>query len=242
VRSSPTAVFHNADLYPNGYDSVRVITFDRTDAPLTVSDRLRPAVSSHRLDRLAFWVASEVPLGHTMRRHLVDPFRFRGEPVVWRNYEASYDAAELEPASRARSTYVLQEHFVPVERFDEFVPLLRDVMTRRSVNAINVSIRHAKQDRTSLLAWARTDVFAFVIYYKQGTDAAARAEVGLWSRELIDAALRLGGSYYLPYQIHATEMQFLRAYPRAGEFFALKRTLDPTNKFQNELWNRYYRQ
>ena len=242
VGGSPTAVFHNGDLYPGHYGSVRAITFDRTDAPLTVGDRLRPSASSHRLDRLALWVASEVPLGHAMRQYLVDPLRFRGEPVVWRNYEASYDAAELEPASRARSTYVLQEYFVPVERFDEFVPLLRDVLKRRGVNVINVSIRHAKQDRTSLLAWARTDVFAFVIYYKQGTSPGARADVGVWTRELIEAALRLGGSYYLPYQVHATETQFLRAYPRASEFFALKRRLDPTNKFRNELWTRYYRQ
>ena len=59
-------------------------------------------------------------------------------------------------------------------------------------------------------------------------------------RELIDAALSVGGSYYLPYQIHATETQFLRAYPRTREFFALKRRLDPTNKFRNELLDKYY--
>jgi len=83
-------------------------------------------------------------------------------------------------------------------------------------------------------------VFAFVIYYKQGTDDPAKQAVGVWTRELTDAALSVGGSYYLPYQVHATEEQFLRAYPRAGEFFALKKRLDPTNKFRNELWNKYY--
>lgn len=52
--------------------------------------------------------------------------------------------------------------------------------------------------------------------------------------------MRLGGSYYLPYQLHATRAQFLRAYPRAPEFFALKKRLDPTNKFQNMLWDKFY--
>jgi FAD/FMN-containing dehydrogenase len=80
----------------------------------------------------------------------------------------------------------------------------------------------------------------FVIYYKQGTSESAQNEVGVWTRELIDAALGVGGSYYLPYQAHATEAQFLLAYPRAREFFALKRRLDPNNKFQNELLNKYY--
>jgi len=38
---------------------------------------------------------------------------------------------------------------------------------------------------------------------------------------------------------HATEARSLRAYPRAGEFFELKRRLDPTNKLRNELFNKY---
>ena len=84
-------------------------------------------------------------------------------------------------------------------------------------------------------------MFAFVVYYKQGTDTASQREVGVWTRELIDAALDLGGSYYLPYQLHATEAQFLRAYPRAPEFFALKARVDPTNKFRNLLWDKYRR-
>lgn len=44
---------------------------------------------------------------------------------------------------------------------------------------------------------------------------------------------------YLPYQLHATPEQFRRAYPRAAEFVALKRRLDPTNKFRNELLDKY---
>ena len=56
---------------------------------------------------------------------------------------------------------------------------------------------------------------------------------------MIDASLDCGGSYYLPYQLHATEEQFHRAYPRASEFLALKQRLDPTNKFRNELIDKY---
>jgi FAD/FMN-containing dehydrogenase len=105
---------------------------------------------------------------------------------------------------------------------------------------VNISIRHAIQDPGSLLAWARNEVFAFVIYYKQPTDAGALETAGQWTRELIDAALATGGSYYLPYQPYATGDQFRRAYPRAGEFFALKHQVDPTNKFRNKLLDHYY--
>lgn len=91
------------------------------------------------------------------------------------------------------------------------------------------------------MAWAREEVFAFVIYYKQGRDEREKTTVGIWTRELIDAALSVGGTYYLPYQLHATEEQFHRAYPRANEFFALKQQVDPNNRFRNKLWDKYYR-
>ena len=73
------------------------------------------------------------------------------------------------------------------------------------------------------------------MYYKQGVTEPERKEVGVWTRELIDAALALGGSYYLPYQIHATEAHFGRAYPRAAQFFALKSRVDPDYRFRNKL-------
>ncbi|HJR62458.1 MAG TPA: FAD-binding oxidoreductase [Gemmatimonadaceae bacterium] len=240
VRDSAGAIFHNADIYPNDYTTVRALTYSRTTDSVTIPDRLIPDDRGYRLHRFVYWMISEWPFGEAIREHIVDPLIYRGEPVSWRNFEASYDVAELEPASRERSTYVLQEYFVPVQRFDEWIPKMRQILNRRDVNVINISIRHARADPGSLLAWASTEVFACVIYYKQGTSAADSTEVGVWTRELVDAALSVGGSYYLPYQSHATNAQFLRAYPRSGEFFALKKRLDPTNKFRNKLWDRYY--
>ncbi|MFX6011210.1 hypothetical protein ABTE87_21200, partial [Acinetobacter baumannii] len=78
------------------------------------------------------------------------------------------------------------------------------------------------------MAWARKECFAFVVYYKQGVTPAARTEVGLWTRELIAAVLSVDGTYSLPYQPVATDAQFHRAYPRAKDYFALKKRLDPS--------------
>ena len=241
IRGDDACVFHNANIFPDDYLEVRAVTFSRTTEPLTISDRLIPRDQDYRWHRLAFWIATGWPLGGQLQEHVVDPIYFSGEPVVWRNYEASYDVAELEPESRETSTYLLQEYFVPLDRFDEFSARMREVLLRRQVNVVNVSIRHAAPDPGSLLAWARTEVFAFVIYYQQGTDPESLAAVGVWTRELIDAALSVDGSYYLPYQLHATEEQFRRAYPRAPELIALKQRLDPENKFRNRLVDKYLR-
>lgn len=240
VRSAPRAVFHNADLYPPRYVGVRSVTWQQTDKAATVPARLVRVRREHPLQRYFLWAVSETPFGKWRKEFVFDPLLYLRSAVHWRNYEAGYDVAELEPLSRRRRTYVLQEYFVPVARFEEFVPRLAEILRRHRVNMINISIRHAMPDPGSLLAWAPEEVFAFVLYYKQRVRDSARGRVAVWTRELIEAALAVGGRYYLPYQAHATPEQFARAYPRAPEFFALKRRLDPQFRFRNVLWDTYY--
>jgi FAD/FMN-containing dehydrogenase/uncharacterized membrane protein YhaH (DUF805 family)/SAM-dependent methyltransferase len=240
VRTASRAVFHNADLYPPSYTRARAVTWAETKDAVTVSDRLQPHRRVFALEKYVYWAISEMPWGKWRREFLIDPLLFARRTVRWRNYEAGYDVAELEPPSRKQRTYVLQEYFVPVERFDDFVPKMAEILHRHRVNVINVSVRHALADPGSLLAWAKGETFAFVLYYKQRTRENARVRVGVWTRELIEAALAVGGTYYLPYQPHATHEQFHRAYPRAKELFALKDSLDPDFRLRNVLWDKYY--
>jgi len=71
------------------------------------------------------------------------------------------------------------------------------------------------------------------------TWANAQDAVSRWTRELIDLALRSGGRYYLPYQLHATPQQFESTYPEVAQLRRLKSQVDPTGKFTNELWRKY---
>jgi len=240
VRGSDAAIFHNADLYPPHYGSLRATTWQRTNRAAT-APRLQAPRRRRFLEQYMMWTVTEWPFGKARRQYLLDPFLFAGRKVHWRNYEAGYDVAELEPPSRAARTYVLQEYFVPLGQFDAFAGKMADILRRHRVNMVNVSVRHALADPGSLLAWARTECFAFVLYYKQRTRENAKARVAVWTRELIDAVLACDGTYYLPYQIHATAEQFHRAYPRARELFALKARLDPDFRFRNALWDTYYR-
>lgn len=208
---------------------------------MTTKERLQALRRSYPLHQYFIWAISETPFGKERRERLIDPLVYLGKKVHWRNYEAGYDVAELEPPSRSDRTYVLQEYFVPVERLTEFVPVMAAILNRHRVNALNISIRHAMPDQHTVLNWAPTETFAFVLYHKQRTRENAKSRVGVWTRELIDAALSVGGTYYLPYQPHATVEQFHRAYPKAGQLFALKSELDPQFRFTNVLWDKYYR-
>ena len=107
------------------------------------------------------------------------------------------------------------------------------------VNALNVSIRHSPADTISLMKWAPSEVFSFVIFYKQRAHAKANEDAGAWTRELIDAALANGGRYYLPYRLHATPAQFEHAYPEVRAFAALKKRVDSRNRLRNLLWDKY---
>jgi FAD/FMN-containing dehydrogenase len=59
------------------------------------------------------------------------------------------------------------------------------------------------------------------------------------TEQLIDRVLALGGSYYLPYRLHARKDQLQAAYPRLDEFIAAKRRYDPQLRFRNAFWDHY---
>ncbi|MEP7066611.1 MAG: FAD-binding oxidoreductase [Gemmatimonadota bacterium] len=239
VQPDSNVIFHNADIYPPTFATTHAVSYARTSDPLTITEHVQPQDQASSLHRTVYRIISSGRMGSWTRQHIVDPWIFRGHPVAWRNYEASYDVSELEPASRSADTYVLQEYFVPADSLPRFVPRMGQILRAHRVNVVNVSIRHALPEVGTYLAWAPTEVFAYVLYYKQRTDPESQREVGTWTRELIDAAIHFGGRYYLPYQPHATREQFARAYPHAADLFAVKRRVDPTNKFTNTLWDLY---
>lgn len=238
VRADRDAVFHNADLYPPEFSRLRAVTWRRTLDPAT-RPHLQTPGGVFPLHKYFLWAMTETPLGKWRRERIVDPLVFLSRPVHWRNYEAGYDVAELEPLSRSHTTYVLQEYFVPIARFESFATRMGEILRRHKVNVINISVRHALADPGSLMAWARSECFAFVLYYKQRRRPSAIERVGIWTRELVDAALDHDGTYYLPYQLHPTDEQFRRAYPGAARLGDLKRRHDPQHRLRNALLDRY---
>lgn len=245
IRDNRKVIFHNADLYPPFFRELKATSWVVTDKNPTTRDRLIPEWLSYSLHKRVYHLMTFVrpcwlDIGKWMRQHVIDPLVYRKTEVHSRNYEASYDVAELEPVSRKEYSYVLQEYFCPVSEFETFVEKMREIFLRHNANIINVSVRHALSDDGSVLAWAQEEVFAFVVYYSQATDIASRREVAVWTRELIDAAISVGGRYYLPYQLHATHNQIKQAYRRWDEFVALKKKYDQTGKFSNKLLEKYY--
>nr|WP_156943841.1 FAD-binding oxidoreductase [Roseivivax isoporae] len=134
---------------------------------------------------------------------------------------------------------ILHEYFLPQAAFGGFLEACREVIPDAFAEFLNVTLRHVEADPVSVLAHSPTPRIAAVMSFTQERTARAEADHVRMTRRLIDRVLALGGSYYLPYRPHARADQFAAAYPRAAEFAAAKRALDPRLALRNNLWDSY---
>jgi len=237
IKNNPDVVLHNAYLYAPEYKEVRAVTWIKTNKPVTIKDRLQSTdPQDHAKKRLEI-ETQEGGFGQRLRQDIFDPIDYTHDVVAWRNYEAAHVVAEL-PVSDEKTVYALEEYFVPVTEFNKFIPKLRNILQKNKVTVLNLSIRHAEQNTESILTWSSKETFSVVLYYKRDRTDQAAKRADKWAQELITAVSSVGGTYYLPYELHATEKQFRQAYPRFDEFIELKKEIDPYYKFRNKLWDK----
>jgi len=134
----------------------------------------------------------------------------------------------------------LQEYFIPLNQLPKFISILRTIMLSNKVNLLNVTIRYVPGETDILLSYAKTDCFAVVLYFNQRLSADEIRVTQVWTRRLIDAALSLGGNYYLPYQSFASIKQFRRGYSGRDTFLNIKQHYDPTGLFSSKFYQHYF--
>jgi FAD/FMN-containing dehydrogenase len=157
---------------------------------------------------------------------------------VSRNQLLNESAAVFQEQNVDR-TDILHEYFVPPGQVNQFLERARAIIPRHQCDLLNVTVRHVRKDRDTLLHYADRDMFAFVMLFNQPRTPEADQHMAELTRELIDASLECEGRYYLPYRLHACREQFQRAYPQAARFFERKRAYDPAGLFQNQFYREY---
>jgi decaprenylphospho-beta-D-ribofuranose 2-oxidase len=145
-------------------------------------------------------------------------------PVICLEYDSPND------------TDILQEYFVPKEHFLNFIHSMQNILARYPINLLNITIRYTKKELETVLSYAKEDSFAFVLYVNTGLSHDEQQVTSQWTQELIDAALDLNGTYYLPYQRYATSEQLYRSYKNIDPFLKKKKQCDPSNLFMNEFF------
>ncbi|MEP5762439.1 MAG: FAD-binding oxidoreductase [Litoreibacter sp.] len=136
-------------------------------------------------------------------------------------------------------TDILHEYFIAPERFAAFISACREVILSSYQELLNITLRYVLPDQESWLSYAPDGRIATVMLFSQEKSQRAEEDMARMTRTLIDRVITLGGSYYLPYRLHARQDQFERAYPGVRAFTAKKRAMDPKNLFRNALWDKY---
>lgn len=244
IANNPQVAFFNGNLYGPTFDKVVNFTWYKTDAPLTQNKPIFPSTRSFahgaKTNFLTYSVAStaEYLMGEfasiQQSRFKVDAKEGKKSPVILRADEMNYTVKSL--ATRTlRTTKILQEYFIPVRHFTHFVNGFKKIIQEHDIKILNLSIRHVPRHNESILTYAPQDCFAFVCYISIKNNPQGHEQTQIWTEKVIDLALSLRGTYYLPYHLFATQDQFKRAYPRYNELLQVKRRYDPLGKFQNKL-------
>lgn len=156
-----------------------------------------------------------------------------------RNSLLNYPVASL-AGNDPNRTDILHEYFLPPSRLEDFLQACREQIPGSGQDLLNVTLRYVDADTTSVMSFARGPRIGAVMLFSQRLGDVDERPMQELTGKLIDRALNLGGSYYLPYRLHARKDQMRTAYPRMEEFAAKKRHYDPKLLFRNALWDRYF--
>jgi FAD/FMN-containing dehydrogenase len=197
------------------------------------------AASSTALRRYVFRGSAENEYGKRLRWEAETRWQPKLTGNIFSRNQLLNESVEVFQNRSPNSTDILHEYFVPREAFHQFVTDVQTIVRRHRGNLLNVTVRGVETDQDSFLRYADQPLLALVMLFWQERTQQADRQMQRMTRALIDAALAAGGRYYLPYRLHATPEQFHRAYPRAGDFFRLKRQYDPHELFQNQFYLNY---
>jgi hypothetical protein len=144
-------------------------------------------------------------------------------------------------ATDVQGSEMITELYVPRERLPAFLDDASTALRSREASVIYGTVRLIERDDVTFLPWA-SDRWACTIFNLHvDHDAAGIARARESFRDLIDAAIAHGGTYFLTYHRYARYDQVLACYPQMAEFLRRKRLHDPEERFQSD-WYRHYRE
>ncbi|WP_345807261.1 FAD-binding oxidoreductase [Bacillus pumilus] len=165
-------------------------------------------------------------------------FQSQNDQLITRNNVMRSDSAFLDYENES-DTDVLQEYFVPVDRFRAYIDEMRHFLQQEDLNLMNITIRYVQKNEKADLSYAKEDMFALVLLVNYGFKKEEKAEAERIIRQMTDITLRHHGSYYLPYMPYQTKVQMKQAYPKTDVFFQKKKQADPDGRFINYFYERY---
>lgn len=235
VISSQLGVLTNAVVYPPEFTHARILMYAPTKAQnIQVESGVREPGFDVKT-QISEQMLRRIP-GVKWLRQMTETHLDLEPNHVTRNWEMSSSVTWHEPLTRAFSTTILQEFFIPVRHYGSFLNCVQRKL--HNTNVLNLSIRFVHADLLTLWSYALQDCYAFVFYINMWQSEQDLKTLQQSLSELIDDAWLLGGSFYLPYYKFASKLQFARCYNLVS-YRQLKATVDPSNKFTSGFLEYY---
>ncbi|KKC48218.1 FAD-binding protein [Paenibacillus sp. D9] len=209
--------------------------------PLADADTRLKGERAVELTRFVFGLQRKYGWGKNMSWSLQERlFRSNEGKPITRNNAMRPESGFLEYRDAQKSD-LLQEYFVPLDRYPEFVDGLRTLLREEPINLVNITVRYMPRSDESLLAYSRQDSAALVLLINEKRSPARLERLKGLTQKMIGLAEQAGGTYYLTYQPFASKEQFRAAYPAADGFKAAKLAYDKESLFMNEWYAEYLR-
>ncbi|WP_409174524.1 FAD-dependent oxidoreductase [Brevibacillus fortis] len=243
VKSNPDIHMHYArisvapdhfltDMYAINY------TVDKT-VPLIEHNTLKATEDLVIPTKLLFHLNRSFDWGKNMFWNLQQKFfQVQQNSVISRNNAMRSETEFMEYRGIGKND-LLQEYFIPVDQFADFVHRLKTILPQENLKLLNITVRYVNQDEEATLSYAREDMFALVCLFNVPLEEQGQSLFKKGIQRIIDEVIRHRGTYYLPYAAYPSLEQFQTIYPRYKEFFVKKDQYDPEHLFMNYFYEQY---
>lgn len=152
--------------------------------------------------------------------------------------QVMHDSVEYLNNIIMNETDLLHEYFVPQKNLLEFLKKIKPLLKTSGIPVLNISIRVVEKSDI-MLNYAPENMYSVVLYLNQKLERQQLINMKKLTQDLIDIALSMNGTFFLPYQLCFTRDQLKAAYPNIDEFFELKTKYDPDHLFMNYFYDTY---
>jgi len=214
----------------------KLVDVDSEDEKLTILQEEKNV----RRNKFLFGVSRKFDWGKDMSWTVQQKFfAEKNEGVIMSRNNTMRTLVDFLEYDSSKNTDMLQEYFIPMENYADFVDALRVIVEKEDLNLLNATVRYTKAHDEGFLNYANEDTFAVVLLFNHSLSEEGIAHMKQATGEIVDSALALRGTYYLTYQLFPSQQQIRAAYPNIDAFFEKKREFDPEERFMNNFYEEY---
>jgi len=247
IKDNPKIGLHHAQMCIDPYNKKKIFSglfiadylklsetekYPATDKVYTLNSE--PNSKLHKL--LFNLIRQSKPL--QLIRNFADSLKFIKKEIISRNNALSVPIQYLYYNS-PKETDLLQEYFIPVDKITVFLTYIEKLVLEYNINLLYLDLRFIRKNIESFISYTDTDRVGVVLFFNHQKSAQELNKTKSWSCKLINKAISLSGTYYLPIQLYACKHMIEKAYPKIPDFFNLKKLYDPHELFFNHFYKKY---